>query len=118
MMRIAGIVGAALTALVIGFTPLPSAQAAPAMTGTGGLIQDTVPTATEDVRWRGGRGWGGRRAWGGRRFHHRPYGFYRPYRPVYYGGYGYGARCFWRPARTVWTPYGWRWRPAARICRW
>jgi hypothetical protein len=119
MNRLFGVVAAGFTAMVIGAAAVPQASAAPVLTATGDLIRDTVPNATEEVRWGGrGRGWGGR-GWGGRRFHHRHYGFYRPYRPVYYGGYGgYGVRCFWRPARQVWTPYGWRFRPAARICRW
>jgi hypothetical protein len=116
MSKVTGVLTAGLTAMVIGFAAAPAAQAAPALTATGGVIRDVVPDATEEVRWRGGgRGFrhGG---WHGRRFHHRRYGFHRPYyRPAFYGGYG---GCFWRPARTVWTPYGWRWRPAARVCRW
>lgn len=116
MMRIAGVVSAALTALIIGLAPIPSAQAAPALTGSGGLIQETVPAATEQVRWRG------RRVYVARPYRPYRYRHYRPYRPIYhrpayYRPAYYGPRCVWRPARTVWTPYGWRVRPAARICR-
>ncbi len=121
MKKLLGVVSAGLTALVIGFAPIPSATAAPALTGTGSLIRDTVPEATEEVRWRGGGGRGfhghrgfGRGHWGHRRWGYRHFG-YRPVfaRPAYYGG-----GCFWRPARTVSTPYGWQFRPARRICRW
>jgi hypothetical protein len=120
MKRFVGLASAALTAFVIGFSAVPTANAAPALTGTGSIVRDAVPEATEEVRWHGGRGFRGHRGYGHRGWRgYRHYGYYRPFRPVYvrpayYGGGG----CFWRPARQVWTPYGWRFRPAARICRW
>jgi hypothetical protein len=114
MMRISGIASAVVTAIVVGTASMPTASAAPGMTGTGRIVNETMPALTEDVRWRG------RRVVVVHRY--RPHRYYRPFRPVYYRPYYrpayYGPRCFWRPARTVWTPYGWRWRPAARICRW
>lgn len=126
MIRLAGVVAAALMALVIGTAVPPSAHAAPTLTGTGRIVLDGAPQLTEDVRW---RGHGGRRFGGGRHFRpiraHR--GFYGPryryrayrpyYRPAYVAPAYYGPRCFIRPARNVWTPYGWQWRPARRICR-
>jgi hypothetical protein len=118
MNRLFGVVAAGFTAAVIGFAAVPSANAAPTMTGTGTIVTETMPTLTEDVRWRGGRGFrhGG---WRGHRFNrHRHFGYYRPYRPAFYRPAYYGPSCFIRPARQVWTPYGWRFRPAARICRW
>jgi hypothetical protein len=123
MKRLAGILTAALTALVIGNATVPSAVAAPAMTGTGMLVRDTTPEVATEVGWRGGRRWGGHR-FHRRAYFHRPYyrphyrHHYRPFRPVYARPAYYGPSCFWRPARTVWTPYGWQWRPARRICRW
>jgi hypothetical protein len=119
MMRIAGFASAALTAFAIGMAA-PPAQAAPAMTGSGAIIREATPQVVEEVGWRG-------RRFGGPRYHrparfYRPVRYYRPYyrpfRPAYVRPAFYGPSCFWRPARTVWTPYGWRWRPAARICRW
>jgi hypothetical protein len=130
MSRFMGIVYAALATLVMALAPIPSAQAAPVLMGSGNIIRDTVPETIEVVR-RGGRGGfrGGFR--GGRSFrggYYRPARFYRPYRP--YRGYGrayrpafygpsyvYGARCFVRPARWIWTAYGYQLRPARRICR-
>jgi hypothetical protein len=121
MFRITGAVFAALAAIAIGAAGTPAANAAPALTGTGTAIIEGSPTLTEDVRWRG------RRVVVVHRYRparfHRPARFYRPYRPGYARSFiarpaFYGARCFWRPARSVWTPYGWRWRPAARVCRW
>jgi hypothetical protein len=125
MKRITGFLAAAAAAIVIGTASLSSAQAAPVMTGTGTVVLESTPQTVEDVRWRGGgRRFVGHR-FGGPRFHrgarfHRPYygHRYRPYRPVYVRPAYHGPRCFWRPARTVWTHYGWRFRPAARICRW
>ncbi|MGL4637779.1 MAG: hypothetical protein ACRCWF_17490 [Beijerinckiaceae bacterium] len=136
MSRLTGVFYAAFTALIIALAPIPSAQAAPLLMGGGNIIRDTVPESTEQVR-RGGRGGfrgGGFRGHRGFRggFHrgprfHRPYygyrGYGRPYRPAFagpafYGSpYGYGARCFIRPARYVPTPYGYQLRPARRICR-
>jgi hypothetical protein len=121
MKRFVGVASAALAALAI-WTATPSAEAAPAMTGTGNIVLEGTPQVAEEVGWRGGRRFGGPRYYRPGRFY-RPARFYRPYyrpyyRPVYARPAYYGARCFWRPARTVWTPYGWRWRPAARICRW
>jgi hypothetical protein len=125
---------ALLFALVLGLAPAPRALAAPVLTGSGILVRDAVPQHAETVGWRGGgRGWGHRgwrgRGYGHRGWGHRGWGYHRPYyrpfhvRPAYYGPAYYrpvyaGPRCYFRPARTVWTPYGWRWRPAARICRW
>jgi hypothetical protein len=126
MKRLAGFLTAALTAFVIGTATAPPVQAAPAMTGTGTSVLDGTPQVTEEVGWRGGRRWGGpryhRRAYFHRphyRAYHRPIyrHHYRPYRPVYARPVYYGPSCFWRPARTVWTHYGWQWRPARRICR-
>ncbi len=114
MSKFAGLVGAALTAMVIGTASMPSAIAAPAMTGSGGIVLDAVPQQAEEARWRG------RRVVVVRHYRYRVYRPYRPYfyRPAFYRPVYYGPRCFWRPARTVWTPYGWRWRPAVRVCRW
>jgi hypothetical protein len=128
MIRMSRFAIAALASIMIGAAAIPAATAAPTLTGTGTAVIEGTPNVTEDVRWRGGRGFG--RGFRAARFHrpfyrparfHRPY--YRPFRPVYARPFYvrpayYGPRCFWRPARTVWTPYGWRWRPAARICRW
>jgi hypothetical protein len=119
MKRIVGVASAAIAAVMIWTAAPSSVQAAPAMTGTGTVVLEGTPQMTEEVRWRGGRRFGGPRFYRPARFH-RPYyrPYYRPFRPVYVRPAYYGPRCFWRPARTVWTPYGWRWRPAARICRW
>jgi hypothetical protein len=113
MSKLTATFAAGLTAMVIGFAIAP-AQAAPTPAGAGGLINATVPDAVEDVRWRGG--WRGHRVVVVRPYRPYRHAFYGHgfYRPAYYGGGG----CFWRPARTVWTPYGWRFRPARRICRW
>ncbi len=128
MTRVFGIMYAAVAALIIGLAPAPSAQAAPLMPAIGNVVQDTAPTATTQVQWRGRRGgYRGHRG-GYRRAYYRPYrGYYRPAyarpvyyrpRPVYYGYRPvYGPRCFFRPARWVYTPYGYRLRPARRICR-
>jgi hypothetical protein len=127
MIRFFGLVYAAVAALVIATAPLSTAQAAPALAGSGNLVRSAVPALTDTVQYRGR---GGYRRGGFRRggFYGRGYarrGFYgRGFgRPVYYGGpvyYGrpaYGPRCFFRPARTVLTPYGYAFRPARRICR-
>jgi hypothetical protein len=117
MTRLMGVIYAAVAALVIGMAPVPSANAAPLFAGSGGVIRDTAPAVTDEVRWRGGgRGFrGGYRGYRGyRRGFYRPYRAYRPfYRPAYVG-----PACFWRPARWVWTPYGQRFVPARRVCRW
>jgi hypothetical protein len=120
MTRMMGIISAAIAALVIGMAPLPQARAAPVFAGSGGVIRDTAPTVTDEVRWRGGRGFGRGRGWGRG---YRPYRAYRPYRPYgYYRPYYarpafIGPACFIRPGRWVWTPYGQQWRPARRVCR-
>jgi hypothetical protein len=127
-MRLLGIVYAAIAAIIITLaTPLSTASASPILGGTGLAIRDAQPGLTTEVRghrgFRGGRGWRGHRGFRGARFYGGPR-YYRPYRPVRFGGpvyYGrpayYGRRCFIRPARWVYTPYGYRLRPARRVCR-
>jgi hypothetical protein len=118
MLKLSGIAGAAFLALGLVTAPANQAAAAPLPAEAGVLLRDGAPGAVEQAGWRG------RRVVVVHRY--RPYrGYYRPYRPYrpayhrpYYRPAYYGPRCFWRPARSVWTPYGWRWRPAARICRW
>jgi hypothetical protein len=123
MIRFMGVIYAAVTALVLALAPVPSAQAAPVMGGSGRAITDSAPALTNEVRWRGGRGfrrggfYRGPRVY--RRAYYRPVRVYRGpryYRPAY--GYGYGARCWIRPARYGWTPYGYGYIPARRVCRW
>jgi hypothetical protein len=119
MSRLSGVFNAAVAALVITLAPMPAAQAAPMLAGSGNVILDTVPAVTDEVRWGRGGGWrgGGR---GYRRGFYRPARFYRPHRfhrPYYARPAFYGGACFIRPAGWVWTPYGQQWRPARRVCR-
>jgi hypothetical protein len=127
MMRVMGIVYAAIAAIVIAMAPMSPAQAAPVFAGSGNIVRDAVPNVTENVRRGGFRGGGFRGHRGGFRGGwrgHRGYGHRRGYRapiygaPVYYGAPAYyGRRCFIRPARWVWTDYGRVLRPARRVCR-
>jgi hypothetical protein len=130
MIRLMGLVCAALTAALIALAPIPSAQAAPLLAGSGNMLRDTLPQTTELVRRGGFRGGfrggarGFRAARGFRGGYHRPARFYRPYRayrgyrPASYGApFAYGARCLVRPARWIWTAYGYQLRPARRVCR-
>jgi hypothetical protein len=106
--------GALATALACGMAP--SSQAMPLPVTSVQEIADAAPA--EPVYWRG-YGWGGY-GWGWRRpyYAYRPayYGYYRPYRrvyyrPVYYRPFVY-RRAYWRPA--YYRPFYRRvyWRPA------
>jgi hypothetical protein len=129
MIRLMGMLYAAIAAIVIATAPISTVQAAPAFAGSGNLVRDAVPNTTETVRWggrRGGfRGGGFRRAGIYRGGYRGGYGGYRParayygprYRRVYRAPVYYGRRCFIRPGGWVWTAYGQVYRPARRVCR-
>ena len=102
--------GALATALACGMAP--SSQAMPLPVTSVQEIAGAAPV--EAVYWRG-YGWGGY-GWGRPYYGYRPayYGYYRPYRrvyyrPVYYRPFVY-RRAYWRPAyyrpvfyqRTYW----------------
>jgi hypothetical protein len=131
MIRLMGILYAAIAAIVIATAPMTSAQAAPVFAGSGNIVRDAVPSTTETVQWGRGRGGGfrgggrgfrgggfrgGRGFYGGRAF--RPARIYGPrYRRGFRAPIYYGRRCWIRPAGWVWTPYGHVFRPARRVCR-
>jgi hypothetical protein len=137
MIRLMGIVYAAIAAIVIATAPMTSAQAAPVFAGSGSIVRDAVPNATETVQWgrrRGGGFRGGGRGFRGGGFRGNRGGFNRGFRPAraYYGPryrrgyrapiyYGapvyYGRRCWIRPAKWVLTPFGYQLRRARRVCR-
>ena len=103
--------GALATALACGFSPSSQALTLPVTS-----VQEVAGAApAEPVYWRGygwrGHGWGYRRAYygygwrrpyyGWRRPYYAYYGYYRPYRRVYYWpGYyrPFYPRAYWRPA--------------------
>jgi hypothetical protein len=136
MIRLMGMIYAAIAAIVIATAPVSTAQAAPAFAGTGNIVRDTVPNSTEVVRrggFRGGFRGGGFRGGGFRRagIYRGGYRAYRPARvyygpryrrayraPIYYGApVYYGRRCFIRPGRWEWTAFGHIYQPARRVCR-